>query len=143
VEFLQIYDDLEWKVPDIVTDVPGIETKGHCHKTMQKTLTLTLEMLDRYYPKEHWIHAFTDGSAEGAVKNGEGGMYIRFSDGSDIADSIPTGNLSTNNRAEACAMLHTARLLVEKEVTTPTVNLTDCKSLLSCKFFVQETRHRS
>ena len=75
------------------------------------------------------------------MKNGGGGVYIRFPDGSRLTRSIPTGRISTNFRAEACALLEAVRLLNTTEPLAPnTVILTDCRSLLES---VQGSRDQS
>ena len=93
---------------------------------------LTLEMIeDRYNPME-WTHAFTDGSSEGAVKNGGGGVFIRHTDGRLTPRPFPTGKISSNGRAEAAALLHAAKIFTRTASQPPrkTVFFTDCKSLL-------------
>ena len=65
------------------------------------------------------------------MKNGGGGVLIRYPDGSRVTKSIPTGKFSTNYRAEACALLHAAQTLnAREELPLHTVILTDCKSVL-------------
>ena len=130
VELLQDYE--EWPPPEelnIVLEVPGVGKKDiHSEPELR---TLTLEMLARDYSQDIWTHAFTDGSAENAVRNGGGGVFIKFPDGSRVTKSISTGQLSTNYRAEACALLHAAQTLNEREeLSTHSVILTDCKSVL-------------
>ena len=129
VEPLQDYEEFEWDDLNIIADLPGMRTKEE-HSPVEMR-TLTLETLDRDFPSDQWTHVYTDGSAESAVKNGGGGVYIRFPDGSCMTKSIPAGQLSTNFRAEACALLEAASALNASEKTSPsTVFLTDCKSLL-------------
>ena len=129
VEPLQDYDEWSTAELNIVLDVHGVGAKGsHSEAELR---SLTLEMLDKDYPPNTWTHIFTDGSAENAVRNGGGGIYIKFPDGSRIEKSIPTGQLSTNFRAEACALLHaTETLNAREEMSTHSVILTDCRSLL-------------
>ena len=93
--------------------------------------SLTLEVLDRDYPSTTWTRVFTDGSAENAVKNGGGGVYIKFPDGSSLRKTVATGQHSTNYRAEAHA-LHLAAHTLNQEEALPnqTVFLTDCRSVL-------------
>ena len=75
-------------------------------------------MLHSTYPQEKWTQAFTDGSAESAVKNGGAGVYIKYPDGTSETKSKATGTYSTNFRAETCAMLHAAKTLQQKESVT-------------------------
>ncbi|XP_076438566.1 uncharacterized protein LOC143277573 [Babylonia areolata] len=93
--------------------------------------SLTLEALSTKYPPDTWARAYTDGSAEEAVKNGGSGVYVRFPDVKTISKSVATGNLSTNFRAEACALLLAAQTFSQEDtLPTNTVFLTDCKSIL-------------
>ncbi|XP_076470024.1 ribonuclease H-like [Babylonia areolata] len=78
-----------------------------------------------------WTRAYTDGSAEEAVKNAGSGVYIRFLDGKTTRKSVAIGTLSTNFRAEACALLLAAQTFSQEDtLPTNTVFLTDCKSIL-------------
>ena len=43
----------------------------------QQTALITLEMLSMRYPQKNWIHAYTNGSAENAVRKGGSSVYIR------------------------------------------------------------------
>ncbi|XP_041375615.1 uncharacterized protein LOC121388376 [Gigantopelta aegis] len=64
-------------------------------------------------------------------KNGGGGVFIRYVDGSFTSKSIATGYLSINFRAEACALPEAAKVLNLQDKRSPnTVFLTDCRSLL-------------
>ena len=57
----------------------------------------------RNYHPTSWTRVHADGSAENAMRNGRGGLFITFPDGSCAAKSVATDQLSTNVRAEACA----------------------------------------
>ena len=61
---------------------------------------VTLDFVDQAYPPEHWKHAYADGSAEEATRNGGGGIYISLNDETTIQQAIPTGKLSTNCKAK-------------------------------------------
>ena len=61
------------------------------------------------YPQENWTNISTDGSAEGVVKNGGAEVYVRYPDISTTSSMYPTGIISTNFRAEACAVLQAAK----------------------------------
>ncbi|XP_076442697.1 uncharacterized protein LOC143281377 [Babylonia areolata] len=92
---------------------------------------LTLEALDRDYPNTTWTRVYTDGSAESAIRNGGGGVYVRFPDGSSVRHSIATGLTSTNFRAEASVLLAAAQLLNQRDsLTDHTVFLTECRAVL-------------
>ena len=61
---------------------------------------LTLEYVTTKYPEDQWTHAFTDGSAADATRDGGGGVHTRYSDGkAHIATAM--GKYSTNLKAEA------------------------------------------
>ena len=78
-----------------------------------------------------WARAYTDRSAEEAAKNDGGGVFIKLPDGGSIRKSVATGQQSTNNRAEAYALLAAAQPLNQEErPPTNTVFLTDCRSIL-------------
>ncbi|GFR79424.1 RNA-directed DNA polymerase from [Elysia marginata] len=89
-------------------------------------------MLDKKYPSNYWIRAFTDGSASEAVRDGGGGVYIEWPDNSSSKISIPTGKYSTNYKAEAEAPQEAAKVLVKSEAThhAKVVLLTDARSVL-------------
>ena len=128
-EKLKDYEDWQTDTPPIIYNIQGVSTKDH-HST-EELKSLTLEALNTCYPPTTWARAYTDGSAEEAVKNGGGGLFIKFPDGRSISKSVATGTHSTNFRAEACALLHAAETLnKEDSLPTSTVFLTDCKSVL-------------
>ena len=58
------------------------------------------------YPEATWTQAFTDGSAEKAVRNGGAGVFIKYPDSSEDSHAFPTGKTSTNYKTESCAMLN-------------------------------------
>ena len=118
--------------PEIAKDIDGISTK----KSMSKSLLrcVTQDVLKEKYPPDHWIRAFTDGSASGAVRDGGGGIYIEWPDNTSSSISIPTGKYSTNckYKAEAEALQEAAKVLANSEATynTKVVLLTDARSVL-------------
>ena len=83
---------------------------------------MTLEYVNIKYPEDQWTHAYTDGSAAEATRDGGGRVYIRYN--GEIAQiSIATGKYSTNFKAEAEA---------PKKRTKPNVVIfTDALSVLS------------
>ena len=128
-EPLQDYEDWQTEDLTIIMDLPGVGNKEE--HTEAELKVVTLEMLDRNYHRDSWTQVYTDGSAENAVTNGGGGVFIRYIDGSSTSKSISTGYLSTNFRAEASALLEAAQLLNAKDNLSPNiVFLTDCRSLL-------------
>ena len=65
------------------------------------------------------------------MRNGGGGVFIKFPDGSSISKSVATGSFSTNYRAEACALLTAVQILNERDILpNHTVFLTDCRAVL-------------
>ena len=80
-------------------------------------------MLDESYNSAQWTHFFTDGSADGAIRNGGSGIFVRHPDGRTEERAIPVGKLATNYRAEVTAVLEATK------ITLHVVFLTDCKSL--------------
>ena len=136
VEQLRDYEEWENCSLNIRQDIPGVCRKeDHTDGSLK---ALTMETLDQTYPAEEWAQIYTDGSAEEAIRNGGGGVYMKFPDGTRASHIVTTGKYSTNFRAEACALLKAAKELNTPE-TAPekTVILSDCKSLLqslqSCK----------
>ena len=75
--------------PEIRLEVPGLEGKKEQPEALQKSLTL--EMIHERYPSHQWIQAFTDGSAESAVRNAGSGVFIKYPDSSSYTLSLPVG----------------------------------------------------
>ncbi|BFZ00622.1 hypothetical protein BsWGS_03661 [Bradybaena similaris] len=84
------------------------------------------------YNPTQWTHVYADGSAQGAVRNRGGGIYIKHSDGRTTKKAIATGKMSSNYRAESMVLLEALRMLGHDENATQgkLVFFTDCKSLL-------------
>ena len=90
-----------WKrgqLPRMCTKVPGVADKG-CQPEPERK-SIMLEYVDIKYPEEQWTHNYTDGSAAEATRDGGGGVYIRYNDGT-AQITIATGKYSTNFKAEA------------------------------------------
>ena len=78
--------------------VPGVADRG-CQPEPERK-SLMLEYVNIKYPEDQWTHAYTDGSAAEAIRDGGGGVYIRYND--QMAHiTITTGKYSTNFKAEA------------------------------------------
>lgn len=103
--------------PDTRTDIPGLSTQRNLSPISQKILTL--EMIQQHGPKTSYIYAYTDGSAENAVKNGRSGINIRYPDSISLSNSVPVGLLSSNYRAEAQALIVATEHLLAKRSTKP------------------------
>ena len=131
MEMLPDFEDPDDQLEGIsvITEVPGIEKKD-CQASHQMK-ALALEMIDNQYNPSEWTHVFTDGSSEGAVKNGGAGVYIRHTDGRLTPKAYSTGKISSNYRAESTALFHAVHLLTRSASPPPKiVFFTDCRSLL-------------
>ena len=108
-----------WKrhdFPDIKETVPGILKKETQSEFERKSLTL--EYMHHAYPKDQWTHAYTDGSAEEATRNGGGGIQIQLKNGETIQMSIATGKYSSNYKAESEALRIAATELINNTELT-------------------------
>ena len=88
-------------LPKICTSIPGIRRKGHQSDLQRKHLAL--DYIHSYFPEHQWTHAYTDGSAVEAVREGGSGVYIKYQD-EPANIRLPTGQISTNFNAEAEAL---------------------------------------
>ena len=100
------------KLPTITKTIPGIISKDSQSDIARRSLTL--DYIHTNFPENEWTHAFTDGSATEATRDGGGGVYIKFRE-EELHISIPTGKYSTNFRAEATA-LKTAATEIRKNI---------------------------
>jgi ribonuclease HI len=113
----------------ITMEIPGVTKKYH--QTPAQLKALALEMMDYRYNSSEWTQAYTDGSADGAVKNGGGGIFIRYNNGRTLKKAFPTGKLSSNFRAESMALLQALKIFTSnKQPPSKIVFFTDCRSLL-------------
>ena len=116
-------------IPQIRAEIQGLGKKGEHPPALQKSLTQ--ELLHEKYPQHCWIHAYTDGSAEKAVKNGGSGIYIKFPCKPPTSLSFPVGKQSSNYRAELQALIKATQHLIETgEKDRSIVILTDSLSAL-------------
>ena len=116
--------------PEVKDSIPGILRKGIQTEAERKAITISY--ISEAYPSEDWTHVYTDGSAEGATKNGRGGIFIRLNDGRTIYHAIPTGKYSTNDKAEAEALRTAASTLMDnvEAIHTKVVIFPDALSVL-------------
>ena len=130
-ELLQTAEKWDTCLEDVlfVTDIPGVVSKGD---QSQATLrSLALELLDQDYNKSLWTYAYTDGSADSAIRNGGSGILICHPDGQTTARCLPAGKRSTNYQAELHALYHAARLIsTQSPLPSHVVFLTDCRSAI-------------
>ena len=109
--------------------IPGVLSKNDQSDIVLKALAL--EAIHKRYPASRWVHAYTDGSAENATRNGGSGVYILQPKQHPTSLSAPCGELSSNFRAEVTALsLAASHLNAQKEAPKPTVFLTDSLAAL-------------
>ncbi|KAK7101835.1 hypothetical protein V1264_020159 [Littorina saxatilis] len=113
----------------ICTSVPHVTSGEDQNDTARQALTLAL--IDEQYPKEAWIHVYTDGSATNAVLNGGAGILIQFPGGHTATSSVATGKHCTNYKAEAEALMQAASLVQDSaDPCYQVVFLSDALSVL-------------
>ena len=122
-----------WKrkqFPKIRSEISGVGIKEHHSK--RSLFVKTQDMLEKDYPSDTWIRAYTDGSAKDATTDGGGGIYIEWPDGESHKTSIPTGKFSSNFKAEAEALQEAVNILSKHDKTynSKIVFLSDAKSVL-------------
>ena len=123
----------EWNVhlEDVlfVTEVPGVSSKRDQPEAILRSLSL--EMLPDNYNTSVWTHAYTDGSSDAALRNGESGIFIHHPGRRTTSSSLPVGRLSASYRAETTALREAARLIsAEDPPPSHVVFLTDCRSVI-------------
>ena len=118
---------LEGLIATIFLEVPGLLPAEQQIPTQQ--IALILEMLEEKYQQADWIHVYTDGSAEDAVRNGGSGVFVRNPTGQTVSYSNATGRKCSNFKAETSApqiaVAYTSEMKPQKTVT-----LTDSKAAL-------------
>ena len=88
--------------------------------------------IEKFYPKQEWVRLYTDGSATDAIKNGGGGVFTEWLNGSTTSDAFPTGATCSNYKAEAEALI-VALNLIKSTLNSKTMKfvlLSDAKSVL-------------
>ena len=101
------------RTPLVKFSIPGISIKSSDSEASLKTLTLA--ELDKSYPATAWTQVFTDRSAENATRNGGCAIYIRQPNKPPITIAIPGGDLCSNYRAEAQALLTVTEIVTQLE----------------------------
>ena len=125
--------------PTISLDIPGIQQKSTQSDIERKSLTT--EFIKSSYPEKEWTHAYTDGSATDATKDGGGGVYIKFTS-EETRIPFPTGKYSTNYKAEADALERAVALIKENthKAKSQVVVFTDALSVLQALKNTQEKK---
>ena len=117
------------QTPCVRLDVPGLLSKEVQSPPTQKSLTQ--EMIQERYPSHSWTQAYTDGSAQQAIRNGDSGALIKFPDGTPATLSLAVGKKSSNYRAEVEALAAAVDHLQQENVRQQNiVFLSDCLSAL-------------
>ena len=99
---------------------------------MEQLIHLAQKYIEHHFSSGEWIRVYTDGSANEAVRNGGGYVYIEWPDGTSESYAIPTELFSSNYRAEIAALEEAASILKNHSETSKyrVVLLTDAKSVL-------------
>lgn len=122
------WQDLAGKVT-VKTTVPGITKKDDQSDTVKRTMTAA--MLEEQYPREAWLHVYTDGSATDAISCGGAGVYTQYPSGEWQTEAAPTGKYCTNYKAEIEALILAANTICSRvDQNTQVVFLTDALSVL-------------
>ena len=88
-----------WKTKhcvEILETINGIESKSAMNPS--DISTKAKSTIEKNYPKQEWVRLYTDGSAAEAIKNGGGGVFTEWLDGSTTSDAFPTGATCSNTR---------------------------------------------
>ena len=121
-----------WKeqaLPTIITSIAGIKNKESQPELVRRNISM--DHIETQYKLDSWTRAYTDGSAEEALKNGGAGVYISYGE-RETKIARAAGKYSNNFKAETFAM-HTAveEMLIEADNIKPNVViLTDALSVL-------------
>ena len=102
--------------PYILQNLQSQALRAKLWKPLLHSRQKTLDHLDTQYPNSQWIHVFTDGSSEDAVKKGAAGILMLIPNTPKLELSIATGKLSTNYISELQAILEAPKAL-ESRVT--------------------------
>ena len=82
------------KKPEIRDSIEEVGTKTQV--PMEQLTHLTQKYIEHHFPSGEWIRVFPDGSTTEAVRNGGGGVYIEWTDGTSESHAIPTEHFSSN-----------------------------------------------
>ena len=88
-------------------------------------------MIEDLYPSDSWIHAYTDGSATNAVRDGGAGILICTPEGERREASLPTGKHCSNYAAEIRALMYAVDMIATTTSDCQQAALfTDARSVL-------------
>ena len=111
----------------ICTEIPHLSGNEPLADTVKSNIARS--HCEELYPQEAWVHAYTDGSATKAVKDGGAGVFIRHPNGETLTRSTPTGTHCSNYKAEVQALTLAAEMVKVSECQQ-VVFLTDALSVL-------------
>ena len=115
---LWVMDMTDIKVHTTVPSLSGGYTQDG---TVKQSLTLT--MTAERYPREVWIHAFTDGPEANAVTNRGAGILIHFPGGQKASTGLAVGKHCSKIRTETESLMQAASIV---QASDP-----DCKQVVS------------
>ena len=122
---------------DILETINGIESKSSMSTAEIRKKAISI--IHQHYPEQEWVKLYTDGSATDAVKNGGGGVFIEWPNGSTTLQAFPAGATYLNYKAEAEALSVALNLinLFRNTKMTKFALLSDAKSVLQAPVFSQ------
>ena len=121
-----------WKRKHCVEILETVKIESKSAMNPSDISTKAKSTIEKYYPKQEWVRLYTDGSATDAIKNGGGGVFTEWLDGSTTSDAFPTGATCSNYKAEAEALILALNLIksTPNSKTMKFVLLSDAKSVL-------------
>ena len=87
---------------EIIDTIPGIQPKGI--QSVSARRAISEEHIQTTFPRDTWIHVYTDGSSLNGTQNGGAGIYIQYPSESEERISLPVGAHSTELKAETIAL---------------------------------------
>ena len=93
-----------WKeksIPTILTSIPGITDKESQPDLVRKNISM--DHIETHYKPDSQTRAYTDGSAEEALKNRGAEVYINY-ERRETKLALAIGKCSINYKAESVAM---------------------------------------
>ena len=81
------------------------------HTSQNELKYVALSTIHNRYPSDNWLHVYTDGSAENAIKNAGAGAYSNI-----FSISYPVGKYCDNFDGEIAAIIYAIDELRNSEV---------------------------